>query len=419
MQVMVNRCAGLDVHRDSIVAVVLTGSRQVKKELRKFGTTARELAALRAWLQEHKVTHVAMEATGVYWLPVLACLEGLFELVVANAHHIKKVPGRKTDACDAEWLATLLRYGLIKGSFVPPPWQRELRVLTRGRRTVAQSITRERNSVLKLLESIGIKLASVLSDVFGVTGMAILCELAGGNEDPEQLSALAKGLLRKKTRLIIEALEGRTLAPAHRLALRLALQRLDGLDVSLQELDGAIDQAVEPYRPLIIRLCRIHGIDRNLAAVVLAEVGPDVEAFETAAQFAAWSGACPGNARSANTTRSVGVRKGNVHLLTALVQAAVSASRSKKPTYLSTKYRRIAARRGPKRAAVAVAHKIAIAIYHMLRDGTEYRDLGPTHLDEVNKARTAHRLLQRLRALGYDVTATNTLAHDVPQVSFS
>lgn len=420
MQVLVARGAGLDVHRDSIVAAVLVGARKVKKELRKFGTTSAELGELRRWLQSHKVTHVAMEATGVYWFPVVVALEGQFEVVVANAHHVKNVPGRKTDANDAEWLATLLRHGLIKSSFVPPPWQRELRVLTRSRSNFVHGITRQRNLVLKLLESVGIKLASVLSDVFGVSGMAILRALRDGNENPEQLSELAKGRLRRKMPKIVAAIQGRTLVPAARLVLAQHLRSLDLLEEQVQELDAAIDAAVAPYSKIIARLRTIPGVDRTIAIVILAEVGPDVAAFPTCAKFAAWSGTCPGNAQSARRSKRAGARKGNVHLTTALVQAAVSASRSKKATFLSDKYRRTAARHGPKCAGVATGHKIAIAVYHMLRDGTEFNDLGPATIEPRTKKRTIERLLRRLRDLGFDpATLKNPLPNAVPHVSFS
>ena len=420
MEVLVARGAGLDVHRDSIVAVVLVGVRKEKKELRTFGTTSSELGELRRWLQGHKVTHVAMEATGVYWLPVVEALEGLFELVVANAHHVKNVSGRKTDACDAEWLATLLRHGLIKSSFVPPPWQRELRVLTRSRSSLVHGITRQRNLVLKLLESIGIKLASVLSDVFGVSGMAILRALHEGNEDPELLSGLAKGRLRRKMPKIVAAIQGRTLAAGARLVLGQHLRVLDQLAEQAQELEAAIDAAVEPYSKIIARLRTIPGVNRIIAIVVLAEVGPDVVAFPTCTKFAAWSGTCPGNARSANRSRRTGARKGNVHLTTALVQAAVSASRTKKPSFLSDKYRRIAARGGPRRAAVAAGHKIAIAVYHMLRDGTDFKDLGPASVNPRTKKRTIERHLRRLNDLGVDISSLKIpYPNAVPQVSFS
>lgn len=420
MEVLVARGAGLDVHRDSIVAAVLVGARKEKKELRTFGTTSSELAELRRWLQSHKVTHVAMEATGVYWLPVLEALEGQFELVVANPHHVKKVPGRKTDACDAEWLARVLRYGLINGSFVPPAWQRQLRVLTRERSSLTHSITRQRNMVLKLLESIGIKLAGVLSDVFGVSGMAILRALRDGNEDPEALSGLAKGRLRKKTAQIVAALKGRTLAPGARIVLAQHLRTLDLFDEQMQQLEAAIDAVVAPHSEVIARLRTIPGVNRILAIVILAEVGPDVAAFPTCAQFAAWSGTCPGNARSAKRSKAAGARKGNVHLTTALVQAAVSASRAKKTTFIGEKYHRIKNRRGQKRAALAGAHKIAIALWHMLHNGEDFHDLGPASIPPRTRKRTIDRLLRRLHDLGVDLTPLMKAASNaVPQVSFS
>lgn len=420
MEILVARCAGLDVHRDSIVAVVLVGARKAKKELRTFGTTSDELAALGQWLQSHKVSAVAMEATGVYWLPVLAALEGLFELVVSNAHHVKKVPGRKTDACDAEWLATLLRMGLLKKSFVPPAWQRELRVLTRGRSSLTHSVTRQRNMVLKLLESVGIKLAGVLSDVFGVSGMAMLRALRDGNDNPELLSGLAKGRLRKKMPQIVAALKGRTLAPGARIVLAQHLSTLDLFDEQMQQLEAAINAVVAPYSEIIARLRTIPGVDRVIAIVILAEVGPDVAAFPTCAQFAAWSGTCPGNARSANRSKAAGARKGNVYLTTALVQAAVSASRSKKPTFLSDKYHRVKSRRGAKCAALAGGHKIAIAIWHMLHKGEDFHDLGTASISPRTRKRTVDRLLRRLNDLGVDTTPLMKAgSNDVPQVSFS
>lgn len=415
MDVIVERCAGLDVHRDEVVAMVLVGGRKVKKELRKFGTTMGELVELRAWLREHEVTHVAMEATGVYWLPVLEVLEGLFEIVVANAHHVKNVPGRKTDANDAEWLAMLLRHGLLKKSFVPPPWQRGLRQLTRTRRNLVHSATHGRNQVLKHLESLGIKLASVMSDVFGVSGLAILRELARGNHDIGALCELLRGSLNKKAGKVRAALEGRTLSPASQLILSQGLERLDLIERQIGALDICIGKAVEPYRDVMARLCGIYGVDRNTAAVILAEVGPDVDAFASSDHFAAWSGSCPGNHRSASSARKAAVRKGNTHLLTALVQAALSIVRDKsKPSYLKDKYRRLASRRGHKRAIVAIAHKLAVAIYHMLRDGTEFTDLGPGFLDKVHSARATRRHIEALRAMGYAVTLANTEAATVP-----
>lgn len=420
MQVLVARSAGLDVHRDSIVAAVLVGAKKVKQELRTFGTTPDELAELRQWLQGHKVTHVAMEATGVYWLPVLEVLEGLFELVVANAHHVKKVPGRKTDACDAEWLATLLRLGLLKKSFVPPAWQRQLRVLTRARSSLTHSVTRQRNMVLKLLESVGIKLAGVLSDVFGVSGMAMLRALRDGNENPELLSGLAKGRLRKKMPQIVAALKGRTLAPGARIVLAQHLRTLDLFDEQMQQLEAAIDAVGAPYSKVIARLRTIPGVNYVLATVILAEVGPDVAAFPTCAQFAAWSGTCPGNARSAKRSKAAGARKGNVHFTTALVQAAVSASRAKKTTFVGEKYHRIKNRRGPKRAALAGGHKIAIALWHMLHKGEDFHDLGTASIPPRTRKRTIDRLFRRLHDLGVDITPLMKAGSNaVPQVQFS
>ncbi len=406
MEVMVERAAGLDVHQASLVASLLLGPAGGKpsRERRSFGTLRKDLEALADWLAEHGVTHVALESTGVYWLPVYEALEGRVTLILANAHHVKAVPGRKTDMADADWLATLARHGLIRPSFVPPKPQRELRVLTRERRVLVESLTRERNLVLKLLESANVKLASVLSDVFGVSGTAMLRALIEGRLSPAEMAALGKGRLRAKPAEIEAALDGR-LAQAHRLALQLHVEQLDLIERQIAVLDKAIAAQLEPHGEILQRLCQIPGVDRTLAAVILAEIGPDVRAFEGAHRLAAWAGLCPGNNQSAGRAKSSRVRKGNVHLKTALVQAAVAAARCT-GTYLQAKYHRLRSRCGPKRAAVAVAHKIVIAVYHMLARGVDYVDLGAAHLDRRTAARTTRRLVKRLQSLGYEVTLT-------------
>lgn len=404
MDVLVEHACGLDVHQASLAATVLVGraGQRVTRHRRTFGTLRRDLAALAAWLDEHQVTHVGMEATGVYWLPVYAALEGRFTLVVANAHHVKNVPGRKTDQNDADWLADLVRHGLIRPSFVPDPPQRTLRVLTRQRRTVIESLTRARNQVLKLLESADVKLACVLSDVFGVSGTLMLRALVEGRLSPAAMAALARGQLRQKQGAIAAALEGE-LSDEMRLVLRLHVEHLEFLERQRAELEAVLEEHLAPHQELIARLCQIPGVDRTAAAVILAEIGPHVRAFADAHRLAAWAGLCPGNRQSGGRVHKSRVRQGNVHLKTALVQAAMAASH-RNGSYLQAKYRRLKGRLGPKRAAVAVAHKILIAIYAMLARGVAYRDLGAAYLDQRTRTKTAASLVRRLKALGYVVT---------------
>ena len=323
-------------------------------------------------------------------------------MILGNAQHIKNVPGRKTDVKDSEWLADLARHGLIAKSFVPPKPLRQLRELLRYRRKLMESRTAERNRLLKLLETANIKLASVVTDVFGVSGRLMLDALIEGTATPATMAALAKGVLRKKTRDLEHALEGRVEAH-HRFLLGLQLRRLDQADADLAVLDARIDEALTPYQPQCQLLQQIPGVNRVVAAVVVAELGTDMGVFRSAQHAAAWAGVCPGNNESAGKHKGAGARKGNVHLRTALVEAAVAASH-KKGSYLRDKFYRLRARRGTKRAAMAIGHKILIAAYHMLATGLPYRDLGATYLVGVEKRRTTRNLVRRLERLGYEVT---------------
>lgn len=410
MEAIVERCCGLDVHQGTVVACVLLGppDRKPKRELRTFRTVSCELVTLREWLVASAVTHVGMESTGIYWVPVFRVLEGAFEIVVGNANHIKNVPGRKTDVKDSEWIADLLRHGLIKKSFVPPPAIRELRDLTRYRRKLVEDQTRERNRIQKLLETANIKLSSVVSDVFGASGRAMLNALVDDVRDPEVLAKLAKGSLRKKIPMLVEALEGR-FEPHHRFLLRFELRRLHEAEEALTELDHAIDRRMTPYRAEAALLTQIPGVDRVLAAAIIAELGVDMSVFPTANHVAAWAGASPGNNESGGKRRAAASRKGNVHLLTALVQAAINASR-KRGSYFREKYWRLKARRGPKRAAVAVARKILVAIYHMLRGNRSFADLGTDYLSRRVSPSSKRALVKKLEALGYTVTLERTPA---------
>jgi transposase len=369
--------------------------------VKTFGTCLRDLEELRAWLTERRITHVAMESTGVYWKPVYAVLEGSFELVVGNAHHIKNVPGRKTDVKDSEWIADLLRHGLIAKSFVPPKPIRELRDLLRYRRKLVDVRSGERNRLLKLLETANIKVSSVATDVFGKSGMAMLEAIANGEVSGSALAGLAQGLLKKKRSALELALEGRVDAH-HRFLLRMQLDRLAALAEDLRKLDEYLDAKMEPYRAQQKALEAIPGVGAQTARVVIAEIGVDMSVFKNEHHLAAWAGICPGNNESAGKRLSGRTRKGNVHLRTALVEASMSAVR-KKDSYLRSKYYRLKARMGVKRAAVAIAHKILIIAYRMLADGTVYTDLGDTYLDSLSKTRTSRHLVRRLEALGFRV----------------
>jgi len=404
MEIQMQCACGLDVHQATVVACLLTVLQhgKVKKALRTFGTTTRELTQLREWLQAEGCTHVAMESTGVYWKPVYNILEGAFALIVANAQHIKKVPGRKTDVKDAEWIADLLLHGLLKPSFVPPKPIRELRDLTRYQRKLVESRSAERNRLLKLLETANIKLASVASDVFGVSGLRMLEQLLQGQATPSQMAELAKGRLRKKIPQLEPALEG-CMEESHRYLLQIQLRRLRELDETLAELDVRIREKLQPYVQQVEWLKGIPGVDERLAGVIIAELGVDMKVFASAAQVACWTGVAPGNHESAGKRRPARVTKGNVHLKTALVEAAHAAAHAK-GTYLRDKYYRLKARRGAKRALVAVAHKILVAVYHMLSRGVPYHELGDAYLDQLNRKHLTRNLVRRLERLGYHVT---------------
>jgi len=404
MQTLVERGCGLDVHQATVVACLLIALKngRVQKQVRTFGTKTRELMGLREWLLSESCTHVAMESTGVYWKPIYAILEGAFEIVVANAQHVKKVPGRKTDVKDAEWIADLLCHGLLRPSFVPPSPIRELRDLTRYRRKLVESRTAERNRLLKLLETANIKLASVATDVFGVSGLLMLHALVEGKATAQEMAELAKKQLRKKIPELELALEGKV-EEHHRFLLRVQLRRLRTVEEDLGILEQRIQEKLKPYAAQFTLLQEIPGIDETLAAAIIAELGVDMGVFESVSQLSSWAGVCPGNNESAGKRRSSHIPKGNVYLKTALVEAANSAAKAK-GTYLRDKFYRLKARRGYKRAAVAVGHKILVAIYHMLSHQVCYNELGDVYLDNLNKHHVTRNLVNRLERLGYAVT---------------
>lgn len=417
MEAIIERCCGLDVHQATVVACVLVGKphQRPKKEIRTFGTFRRDLESLAEWMQSHGCTHVAMESTGVYWEPIYAVLEGRFEIIVGNPQRIKNVPGRKTDVGDAQWIADLARHGLIAKSFVPPKPLRELRALLRYRTKLVQSRTAERNRLQALLERANIKIASVVTDVFGVSGMLMLEALVGGAMTSTEMSKLARGKLRKKIPTLEPALDGR-LEDHHRFMLRLQLRRLKAVDDDLAELEGNIEEKLRPYRSAMEMLSQIPGVDWVVAAVLIAEIGTDMSVFGSPTRLASWAGVCPGNNESAGKKKSRRASKGNAHLRAILVQGAVAAARQK-GSYFRDKYYRLKARRGGNRAALAIAHKILVAVYHMLSSGQPYRELGDAYLDKLSRSRVTGSLVQRLERLGYDVTLQPKAASDPPNPS--
>jgi transposase len=403
MEAIIERCAGLDVPQATVVACVLIGEagRKPRKEIRTFSTMTRDLEGLRDWLTELGVTHVGMESTGVYWKPVHAILEGHFTLIVANAHHIRNVPGRKTDAKDAEWTAELIRHGLVKPSFVPPPPIRELRELVRLRRSLSDALSTEQNRTLKLLETANIKLAGVVSDVFGVSGRAMMKALVENTATPQEMADLAKRSLRRKLEPLALALDGR-LSEHHRYLLAFHLRRVEAIEADLRDLDERIEEKAQPYQAQRRLLRQIPGVDDRIAVAIIAEIGIDMTVFGNAKRLAAWAGVCPGNHESAGKKKNTATRKGNVHLKTTLVQAAVCAAR-KRGSYYKDKYYRLKARRGALRAAMAIAHKILVAVFHMLGKSVPFQELGEAFLDQQARKRTTTNLVHRLNNLGYEV----------------
>lgn len=412
MEVMYERCAGLDVHKKSVVACRIEPAEGGgwQKEIRRFGTMTDELLELTDWLRAGRTTTVAMESTGVYWKPVFNILESEFEVMVVNARHIKYVPGRKSDVRDAQWIAELLQHGLIKGSYIPEAPQRDLRDLLRYRTSLVQERAREINRVQKVLEDANVKLSSVATNVLGVSGRQMLEAMVAGKEDPEALAQMAKGRLRAKIPQLERALKGQVRS-SHRLLLRLHLEHIDDISAKIGSLNEEIDRLIVPFdeKDELRRLDEIPGVGLEVAQVVLAELGVDMSRFPSAAHAASWAGLAPGKNESAGKNRSGKITPGNPHLKPALVQAAHAASRTK-DNYLAAQFRRLAARRGKKRAAIAVAHSILVIAYHMLRDGTEYRDLGGDYFDNRNKERLQRNLVKRLEGLGLKVTLAPTAA---------
>lgn len=400
MRVTHERCAGLDVHKKTVVACVITPEGQ---ETKTFSAMTADLLQLADWLARWGVTHVAMESTGVYWKPVYNLLEGLdLTLLVVNAQHIKAVPGRKTDVNDAEWIADLLRHGLLRASFIPDRPQRELRELVRHRRSLMHQRSQVISRIEKLLEGANIKLGAVLSDLVGSSGRAMLEALASGSDDPALLAELARGSLRRKRGELTAAARG-LMGDHQRLMLQSLLRQLSFLEGEVAVLDKEVAIRMAPFDELIERLDAVPGIGRRGAEEILAEIGTDMARFPTAAHLASWARVCPGNHESAGKQKTGRTGHANRWLRSALTQAAHAAAR-KRDSYFRAQYARLAARRGKKRAVIAVAHSILVVIYHLLSGNALYHDLGPYYFDERDRKVTVDRAVRRIERLGYKVT---------------
>ena len=403
MEVKYRRCCGLDVHKDTVVACVrIVSGGEVVSEVRTFQTTTASLIALSRWLAENGCTHVAMEATGVYWKPVWHILaDGDFQLVLANASHVKNVPGRKTDVNDATWLADLLAHGLIRASFVPDTQTQELRNLLRTRKQLVREKASHILRIQKTLEDANIKLDSVITDVMGMSGRAMIEALIAGENNPAKLARLANYRLKTSQEKLREALRGRV-TKHHRFLLRLHLSQIDGLDASIAAIDQQVEAGIAPFRTAVDLVTSVPGVGSLGAQVIVSEIGTDMGRFPSDSHLISWAGICPRNDESAGKRRSNRLRKGAPWLKTTLVQCAWAAVR-KKDSYLQAQFHRIKSRRGPKKAIMAVAASILTAIYHMLKDGTLYQDLGANHFQSRSKGQQTKRLVKRLADLGYDV----------------
>ena len=404
MEVLYSRCAGLDVHKDSVIARARCVSQPRHDEVRSFGTTTSALLELNEWLRSHGVTHVAMEATGVYWRPIWHLLEGDFELVLANAQHIRNVPGRKTDVNDATWIADLLAHGLIRSSFVPPPAIQELRDLTRTRKQLVREVAQHNLRIQKTLEDANLKVGSVLSDILGKSGRAILQAIVAGESDPAKLADFAFGNAKRRRTELVESLHGR-IRPHHRELLRIHLSVIESLQHAMAEIDVQVGKALAPIQKSVRLLTTMPGVNEVTAQVMVAEIGVDMARFPDAGHLVSWAGLCPKSDESAGKRRSTRVRQGAPWLKTTLVTVAWGAVRTK-DSYLQAQFHRLRARRGAKKAIVAVAASMLTAAYHMLKNGVEYRDLGAEHFARHDRSKAIQRLIRRLSDLGCDVQLT-------------
>jgi transposase len=405
MDVIYPRCAGLDVHKQTVVACArVAGNGPLQQEVRTFATTTSGLLELADWLESLGVEHVAMEATGVYWKPVWHVLDSHFELVLANAAHVKNVPGRKTHANDAMWLADLLAHGLIRASFVPPVAVQELRTLTRTRKQFVRERSAHVQRIEKVLEDANLKLGVVLSDILGKSGRAVLQALIDGQTDPQRLASCVSGRVKACRADVLEALRGH-ISAHHRFMLQLHLAHIDALDKAIAELEKEVSLGLQPFRQAAKLLSTMPGLSDVSAHVIVAEIGIDMSRFPTPGHLLSWACLCPRNDESAGKRRSTRVRKGGKWLKTTLVQAAWAAIKVK-GGYLQAQFHRLRARRGAKKAIMGVAASMLTAAWHMLRNQTEWHDLGAAHFDRTDATKTANRLIRRLQQIGFAVQVT-------------
>ena len=403
MEVVVAKCAGLDVHKDSIVVCMrVQKDRHAEHQVRSFGTMTKDLVALGDWLEEQQCTHAAMEATGVYWKPVWHLLEGRVELVLANAAHIRNVPGRKSDINDATWIADLLAHGLIRSSFVPPKPIAELRDLTRTRKQLTREIVQHTQRIQRVLEEANVKLDSVISDILGVSGRRILKAMIDGEQNPQALALLGDPRLKCSPQRLSEALQGRVTSH-HRFLLSQHLALIENLERTIQQFDQEIEKAIRPFRDTVERLTTIPGIARIAAVAMVAEIGLNMEQFPTPDHLVSWSSLCPRLDQSAGRARSTRLRVGAAWLKPLLVQCAWAAVRTK-GSYLQAQYLRLKARRGPKKAVVAVAASILTASYHIVKNSVDYHDLGGDYFRKRDSEKIVKRLALRIKELGYEVS---------------
>ncbi len=400
MDIIVERGAGLDVHKQSVVACVM--GTNIKKQIRTYSSMTNDLFRLKAWLEENRVTHVAMESTGVYWKPVFNILEDSFEVILVNARHVKNVPGRKTDVQDSEWLSKLLRIGLVRGSFIPPKPVRELRDLTRYKRKLIHTITAEKQRVEKILEDANIKLSSIASDTFGASGKKIIEELLKGNLRPDQMAELSKGRLRNRKEELKEALVG-NVEEHHKRMIRTSLGHINDMEKILLTLEQKIQEKIELHFKEEFELLKTIPPVKDSASVIIAEMGVNMDLFPTEAHLSSWAGMSPGNNESAGKKKSGATTHGNIHLKTILTEVAWIASKMK-GTYLWSKYQSLIGRKGKKKTLVAVGHKILISAYYILKHRVPYQELGANYLDQRKKERIAKSYVRRLASLGYTVT---------------
>jgi transposase len=408
MEVLYPRCAGLDLGKDTLVACVRIHGRPVQQEVRTFGTTTRELLALAAWLTEQGVTHAAMEATGTYWKSVWHMLEEAVTLVLANAGHIRNVPGHKSDVKDAEWIADLLAHGLIRGSFVPPAPIQEVRDLTRTRKQLVREIAQHTQRIQKTLDIANLKITGLMSNVLGVSGRAILRALIQGQSDPAHLADLARGSLTHKRAALIEALTGRV-TPHHRRLLKLHLDLIEHLEAAVDAIDAQLGDTLAPFREAVARIDTVPGIATVVAQAIVGEIGLDMSRFPTHQHLISWACLCRRLDESAGKRKSTRTRKGACWLKTVLIQAAWTAVR-KKDSYYRAQFLRLRARRGPKKAIVAVAASMLTAVYYILRDDVEYRELGGQYFERLDRTKVTQRLVKRLHDLGYNVQLAEVAA---------